>query len=128
MELLSHLFLVVLIGYGMALLLVEFKRKWPIRRHHLRIKKLLGKVHRRVPKMLSCTVCTSFWTALVAELGLFAFDSLTGWHLMHGLRLWLWPLSGFVTAGVTWTIMDLLRSLGFLSDALTVIASKPDHK
>lgn len=125
MELLSHLVIVVLVGYGLAVLLVEFKRKWPIRRQHLRLKKLLGCIHRRAPKMLLCTVCTSFWTTLIAEIGLFALDSLTGWQVMHGLRLWLWPLSGFVTAGLTWTLMDVLRSIGFISDAQSVIASKP---
>lgn len=124
MELFCHLLIAVFIGYGMAVILVEKKRQWPVRRNHLIIRKLLGKVHRRLPKMLDCTVCTSFWTTLVAEIALFIFDFATSWHCGHAVRLWLWPLSGFVAAGFTWTVMDILRSGGFIADALTIISSK----
>lgn len=103
----AHVIVSVLAGYGMAVALVEKKRQWPVRRYHILIKKLLGKIHRRLPKMLSCTVCTSFWTTLIADATL----GIAG-LIHHHTIIFTWPLSGFIAVGLTWTVMDILISLG----------------
>lgn len=95
----------------MAVILVEKKRQWPIRRYHLILKSILKRFHPRLPRMLKCTVCTSFWTTLVAELCVLFISYLYNMDIY-----WMWPLSGFVTAGITWTIMDFLISFANISE------------
>lgn len=108
---LVHLLTIIILAYGLAIILVEKKRSWPVRRYVLILKKLLGKLHRRMPKMLNCTVCTSFWTALIAELFVLLISLLLGFHIC-----WLWPLSGFASAAFTWTIMDFLNTIAKISE------------
>lgn len=119
MILLCHVIVVLFSGYGMAVALVEKKRQWPIRRYNLMLRKMLGKIHRKLPKMLDCTVCTSFWTALVAE-----FILGTGSVITKSWPMFTWPLSGFITVGFTWTIIDITRSLAWISDSLTEMSKK----
>lgn len=102
MGLLTHFIIVVLGGYGMAVALVEKKRQWPVRPWHLRIKRLLRKIDRRLGDMLSCTVCTSFWTTLLAEVLLLPLTQ---------QFYWLWPVSGFVALALTWTVIQFLDAI-----------------
>lgn len=52
--------------------------------------------------MLSCTVCTSFWTTLIADILLF---------FLTGCGYWTWPLSGFIAVGFTWLVNEALEAL-----------------
>jgi hypothetical protein len=109
---LTYLILSVLSGMGLAIILVEKRRQWPVRRYNLLIRVLLKKIHRRMPKMLSCTVCTAFWATLVCEIVilLFSFIFLNEFY-------WFWPLSGFIASGFTWIIMDFLISFANLASS-----------
>ncbi len=108
MSLLLHLILSVFGGFGIAVALVEKRRQWPVRRYNILLKKLLGKIHRRAPNMLNCTVCTSFWATLFVELGIAAAWSIpTNDFEFH----WLWPLSGFMTVGLTWTLIQFMTAI-----------------
>ena len=98
------LILSVLSAFGMAVALVEKKRQWPIRRYSLILQwKVLPRIHRRLGKMLNCTICTSFWTTLVTDLLICVFS---------GFQYFAWPLSGFVTFGLTWAFIQILWSIG----------------
>ena len=108
MTLCIHLMLVVFGSYGLAVLLVEKRRQWPVRRYNLLLKKMLGKIHRRAPNMLNCTVCTSFWTPLLIESGLLISAKIN--HAPYDFH-WLWPLSGFITAGLSWSVIQIMNAL-----------------
>jgi hypothetical protein len=95
----------------MAVFIVEKRRDYPARIVRVYLKCYLSKIHRRLPKMLGCTVCTSFWTTLVAEFIMALGSAVTG-HIPH---FFTWPVSGFVALGLTWTIMDILISLGIMA-------------
>jgi hypothetical protein len=103
---LTHILISVLAGYGLAVVLVEKQKQWPVRRFAIIAKLMLHKIHHKLPQMLDCTVCTSFWTTLVFDLILCVFG------LLHGECIFTWPISGFIAAGFTWTIMDILISFG----------------
>lgn len=107
MSIYLHIIISVLCGCGMAIALVEKKRQWPIRRYNILFKKLLKRIHRRLPKMLDCTVCTSFWTTLIADVFVGLIVALNTWS--HPVCTW--PISGFIAVGLTWTIVDILISL-----------------
>jgi hypothetical protein len=51
--------------------------------------------------MLSCTVCTSFWTTLIGEIVLYFLYT----------NIFMWPFSGIITLGFTWFVIDFLNSL-----------------
>jgi hypothetical protein len=102
--LLTYLILSVASAFGLAIALVKKQREWPVRRHVLRLRKLLGCVHRRAPKMLDCVICTSFWATL-------ATDLIICISVFPYIFYFAWPLSGFVTVGLSWIIMDCLDSL-----------------
>ena len=110
------LILTVLCGYGMAIALVEMKRKWPVRKYRVIIKWWLKKINRRLPKMLECSVCTSFWTTLISEIIITIAISVWSGHIT--LDYWRWPLSGFITVGLTWTTMDILNSIASIADGI----------
>jgi hypothetical protein len=111
MGLFVHLLLSVLSGYGMAVFIVEKKRDYPARIARVYLKYYLAKIHPRAPKMLGCTVCTSFWTTLFADLFLFGLS-----YVNHSGHYFTWPVSGFVALGLTWTIIDVLISLQVIAD------------
>lgn len=103
---LTHILISVLAGYGLAVVLVEKQKQWPVRRFSIIAKLWLHKIHHKMPQMLDCTVCTSFWTTLLFDFIL----SVLG--LFHKEFVFTWPVSGFIAVGMTWTIMDVLISLG----------------
>lgn len=103
---LAHLLLSVLGGFGLAVALVEKKRDWPIRRYHILLQRTLHRINTRAAKMLDCTVCTSFWATLVIEIVM-----LVGKIIGHGNIYWFWPISGFVTLGFTWFVIQFLDAI-----------------
>ena len=92
----------VLAAYGMAIALVEKRKDWPIRRWNILLRWLLHKyVHRKAHRLLKCTVCTSFWTTLVTDTVLCL--------IFHSY--FMWPLSGFITVGLAWTVINLMNAI-----------------
>lgn len=97
----GYLLATMLIAFGMAVLLVEKADQWPVRPIYLRLKHLVRRLlGRRMGEVFDCTVCLSFWTALIADLCLF---------MAYGH--FLWPLSGFATAGATWAFYETIHIL-----------------
>jgi hypothetical protein len=102
-----YLIFSVFASFGLAVALVKKGDEWPVRRYRIWLERhILPSLHRKLPAMLSCVVCTSFWTTLVTDTVICVFT---------GFRYWAWPLSGFVTLGLTWLVMDLSNTLFKLS-------------
>lgn len=106
MNLLFFLIISVLSGYGMAVAIVEKGKEWPIKPWKIRIKIILKKIHWKLPRMLSCATCTSFWTTLVIDCCLCVIS-----FILFGSFYFLWPISGFITVGFSWTITELINVL-----------------
>jgi hypothetical protein len=89
-------------GFGMSILLVEKGKDWPIRPWRIRLQLLLSKIYWRLPQMLLCTTCTSFWATLIADIVL---------CIITGGAYFFWPFSGAITAGIMWTIIEYLNAI-----------------
>lgn len=92
----------IIAALGLALLLVEKQDDWPISLFSPKLRGGLGKIHNKLPDMLDCTVCTAFWAALISDAFLF---------MASGASYFLWPLTGFSTAGLAWILYQLLKAL-----------------
>lgn len=103
MDWIGHVLVAVLAGIGIAITLVEKKAQWPATAIRPFLISFLSKIHVQFPSMLDCTVCTSFWATLVAELYLSLYSKLSYWPC--------WPLSGFVAIASTWTIIELMNAI-----------------
>ena len=91
----------ILLSYGMAILLVEKDGDWPIRPWRVRLQLLLNKIHWKLPQMLFCGTCCSFWVCLFSDLIL---------CVVSGGTYFFFPFSGIITAGFTWTVIEYLNS------------------
>ena len=103
----SFLFLIVsvLVGFGMAVALVEKGKDFPIRRYRIILQKFVhDHIHWKAAQVLTCTTCTSFWTTLIADIVLCIIG------ICVGVPYFLWPFSGFITVGFTWVIIEFLNS------------------
>lgn len=112
----------VMLGFGASILLVEKGKDWPIRPWRIRLQLVLSKIHWKLPQMLLCTTCTSFWASLMADvvIGTIAF--------LLGVPYFFWPFSGAITAGVTWTIIEFLNGIDKDSNINVFIDNQEDDK
>jgi len=90
----------VLSSFGLSIVLVEKGEEFPANLFVPKIKSILGLFHDKLPNMLECTVCTSFWTSLVVEITML---------MLFGY--FLWPLSGLIVVGFTWLVMEFLNAI-----------------
>ncbi len=96
------LFISVSLSYGMAILLVEKGKDFPIKKYRVILQLLLRKIHYKAPQMLYCTTCTSFWTTLIADIVLL---------VVSGGTYFFWPFSGIIAAGIMWTMIEYLDAI-----------------
>jgi hypothetical protein len=95
----------VFVSFGMSIALVEKSKTWPLKSVRVKLQSLLRKIHWKLPRMLFCTVCTSFWCSLISDIILFFFC-----HFM-GFFYFFFPLSGFITIMFSWIIIEFLNAL-----------------
>ena len=57
----------VMLAFGMAIALVEKGDDFPIKFWKSKLQTILGKIHPRLPEMLECTTCTSFWACFFSD-------------------------------------------------------------
>ena len=107
----------VMTGFGLAILLVEKGKEWPIRPWRIRLQLLLRKIHWKLPRLLLCTTCTSFWCCIVSDVILF---------VISGGTYFLWPLSGAITAGIMWCIIEWLNAID-KNENINVFIDKGDN-
>lgn len=90
-------------SYGFSVILVEKRNDFPVKYFSLRIRAILRKAFgKNVSELPLCSVCTSFWAALLVDIVLF---------VLSGGSYFLWPLSGFAAAGFTWTVYEMFNIL-----------------
>jgi hypothetical protein len=96
----------LLLAFGMAIALVEKGDDFPIKFWKDKLKVVLGKVHSRMPEMLECTTCTSFWAALIADIVLCIVNI-----SLFGTFYFFWPFSGIIILGITWYAIEHLNAI-----------------
>lgn len=97
------LFISVLLSYGMAIILIEKGKDFPIRKYRVILQKFIhDHIGRKWSRILKCTTCTSFWMALIADIILF---------IVSGGTYFFWPFSGFIAASITWTVIEYLNAI-----------------
>lgn len=89
-------------AFGMSIVLVEKQHDWPASWIRPYIIRFLSSISSNLPSMLECTVCTSFWTALLFDIIIF---------IISGCRYFSWPISGFVAIFISWFAIELLNAL-----------------
>ena len=100
------LFLSIMLSFGISIALVEKGKDFPIKPWRIRLQLFLRKIHRKLPKMLKCTTCTSFWVSGFSDLILCLLNL-----IFFGSFYFFWPFSGFCTIAVVWTVIEYLNSL-----------------
>ena len=95
-----------MLSFGISILLVEKGKDFPIKKWRIRIQLLLRKIHYKVPQMLFCTTCTSFWASFFSDIvvGVIAF-------FLFGIPYFFWSFSGIITAGIMWVIIEYLNAI-----------------
>ena len=99
---LACLLISMLAAYGLAVAVVEKGDDWPIRPVKENIQYFLGLIYWRAPAALDCTICLSFWTTLLMDGAM---------YIVSDYKYFLWPISGFITLGATWTIYEILNAI-----------------
>jgi hypothetical protein len=94
----------MLMGGGAAVILVEKRFDWPVRVINLLGRRWLQQnVHRKMHRVGKCSICLSFWLTFFADLAI---------SVLTGGSYWLWPLSGFATAGVLFFLFWAFEAFG----------------
>ena len=96
----------ILTSVGMAIVIVEKGKDFPIKQYRVLMQKILhDNIGGKWYQVFYCTTCTSFWTALIGDIVvcIIAF--------LHGITYFFWPFSGFISAGIAWAIIELLNIL-----------------
>jgi hypothetical protein len=91
----------LLSSFGLAVAVVEKGKEWPLRKPLFFIRRWIYRyISKQFEQVFDCTVCMSFWTALIV-------DSIL--YFIFGY--FLWPLSGFVALGFTWFAIQILNAI-----------------
>lgn len=99
---LEYLIISVLMAFGMAIALVEKGNDYPVRKPRIILQLMLRKIYWKLPRLLFCAPCCSFWCALVADISL---------CVITGGAYFLWPITGFIALGFTWFVIELLNAV-----------------
>ena len=105
------LIITIMLSFGIAVALVEKGDDFPILFWKLKLKGILSKIHPRLPEMLDCTTCTSFWAALIADIVVCILNL-----VLFGTFYFFWPFSGFIVLGLTWFSIEFLNALDSKGD------------
>lgn len=98
MSILAYLVFVIFCAFGLAVTVVEKSHEWPIRKPVLLLRKFVFRINKKSEKVFDCTVCMSFWTALLVDI-----------FSLYFFGYFLWPISGFATLGFTWFLIEFLN-------------------
>lgn len=90
----------LLSAFGMAVIIVEKGEEGPQKYIVSFAKKNLKIIFspNAINKLFDCSVCVSFWTALISDISLFFYTD---------MKYFLWPLSGFIACGFAWIIYEM---------------------
>ncbi|MAG37991.1 hypothetical protein CMI45_01220 [Candidatus Pacearchaeota archaeon] len=85
---------------GLAIIFVEKRYDFPVRRFNVLFRRNIRKINPKLSILGECTVCFSFWAALISDIFLFIYSD---------FNYFLWPLSGFATSGLVWVLITYLN-------------------
>ena len=109
----SYFFIVVLLAVSLAIITIQKGHEWPIKRPRIYLQLLMRKIHWKLPQAMYCVVCASFWFGLIADLMMLGLSFL--WYFINSPEnytfYWFWPVSGFVAAGISWVIYEVINTL-----------------
>lgn len=95
----------VITSFGIAIILVEKSNDYPVKKIRILLQLLLRKIHWKLPRMLFCSTCSSFWCTLGVD-GVLCFI-----NYLNGSWYFFWPLSGFVSSGFMFFIIEFLNAI-----------------
>jgi len=96
----SLFFISIISSIGISILFVEKRFDFPIRKINLIFRRQIRRVHPKLSILGECTVCFSFWAALIPDTFLLLYSDFS---------YFLWPLSGFAASGIMWIIITYLN-------------------
>lgn len=109
---LSYFLIVILLAISLAILTMQKGNEWPIKKPRIYLQLLMRKIHWRFPQAMYCVVCASFWFGLIADIMMAIL-----WFILSLINstpytfYWFWPISGFVAAGLSWIIYEVINVL-----------------
>lgn len=110
----TYFLIVVLLAVSLAILTIQKGHEWPIKKPRIYLQLLMRKFHWRLPQAMYCVVCASFWFGLIADLIMLVHSIFL--YFINGYETftfyWFWPISGFVAAGISWIIYEIIDALG----------------
>ena len=95
----------VMLGYGLAIVIVEKGKEWPIRPWRIRLQLLLRKINYKLPRVLKCTTCASFHLTFYSDCIVCIVAH------MCGVGYFFFPFSGIITAGIMWYSIEYLNGI-----------------
>lgn len=95
----THILISFFITYGLTVLFVEKGDEYPVNLIKKPISIIFFFIDKRSVSVFDCMVCFSFWASLISELCLYFFVD----------NSFLWPLTGFISVGIIWTIIQVLN-------------------
>ena len=110
----------VLTSYGMAIIIVEKGKDFPIRKYRIRLQKIIHDyIGRKWSRVILCAPCCSVWCCLFSDIiiGIIA--------LCHGSFYFFFPFSGFICAGIVWYSIEHLNAIDKESN-INVFIDKKD--
>ena len=90
----------VLSAFGLAVILVEKSSTWPVEPIVSWTRSFASLFSEKFANVFDCTVCMSFWTSLLVEL-----------FILYSFDQFYWPLTGFITLGLTWIVIEFLNAI-----------------
>jgi len=98
------LILSVFLSIGLSIAIVEKGKEWPIKRYRVLLQLFLRKIHWKLPRMLTCTVCSNFWFCFFSDIIVCILA------YFHGYFYFFWPFSGIIVLGISWVLIEFLNS------------------
>ncbi|MAG27488.1 hypothetical protein CMI47_18295 [Candidatus Pacearchaeota archaeon] len=96
----SLFFISVISSIGMSIVFVEKRYDFPIRKLNIIFRRKIRKINPKLSTLGLCTVCFSFWAALLSDIFLLVYSNFS---------YFLWPLTGFASSGIVWLIISYLN-------------------
>ena len=93
----------IFIGYSFSIIIVEKSNEWPLKKVRIILQLLLRKIYWKLPRVLFCATCSSFYFALISDTIIFFVAS------SMGIFYFFWPISGVVCSAFSWTIIEFLN-------------------
>jgi len=101
-----------MLAFGIAIAIAEKGNDFPVRPWRIRLQLLLRKViNYKFSRVVKCTVCTSFWAALFADIVLCITNL-----VLFGTFYFFWPFSGIIVLGLTWVVIEFLNAIDSRGD------------